>query len=282
MSPASDGVRTVGCALQKLVPDTDHFRAIQEAVSAVHKANLLATVLLNLHLRRCLSGAATTDLKKFFDPNWLLNAYNEVTTGSHVKVDAPLRATREALMPQFGAPSRLGLSQCIKYDARNLATVAATNVWMHFHKRVLAHVRTKHSLGEEAYKQLTKDQRRQRRLELMQTAADVYRAEGEEYTAPAPRRAWVDDERLRLGIDTAVGSWGGKPLLYHLKARPERFLPAMVLMSSEREAAERGSFSIYPLRRSFVPRHVRFDQTALRDLLHLGTSAYKNPIRFRN
>ena len=283
MPPASDGVRTVGCALQKLVPDMNHLRAIQDAVCAVHKANVLATELLNLHLRRCLSGEATTDLKNFFNSNWLLNAYNEVTTGSKVKIDQQLRATREALMPQFVAPSRLGRSQCLKYDARNLATVAATNVWMHFHKRVLSHVRRIHFLDKEELAALSKDEKRQRRLELLQAAADICRVKDKEYTTAAKWRPWVDSERVRLGIDSAVGNWAGRlgagaegaPLLYHLKARPHCFLPAMALMSSEKEVAERGSFSIYPLRRSLVPRHVRFDQTALRALLHIGRSDYK-------
>ena len=45
-------------------------------------------------------------------------------------------------------------------------------------------------------------------------------------------------------------------------------------MSKEKEAQEAGSFSLYPLRRSLVPKHIRFDQKALRDILHLGQSDY--------
>jgi len=55
MPPTSDGdVRTVGCALARLVPDAGHLDALRRAVESTHKATLLATELLNLHLRRVL------------------------------------------------------------------------------------------------------------------------------------------------------------------------------------------------------------------------------------
>ena len=43
-------------------------------------------------------------------------------------------------------------------------------------------------------------------------------------------------------------------------------------MSKEKEEAGGRAFALYPLRRTYVPRHVRFDQKALRDLLSLGPS----------
>ena len=48
----------------------------------------------------------------------------------------------------------------------------------------------------------------------------------------------------------------------------------MYIMSAEREASGASAFSLYPLRRTFVPRHIRFDQKAIRDLLRLGNSDY--------
>ena len=77
-----------------------------------------------------------------------------------------------------------------------------------------------------------------------------------------------------MGIDAAVSDWKDKPLLYHLKCHPERFLAPMSMMSSEREAAGGAAFSLFPLRRTLVPRHVRIDQTALRSLLGLGRSEF--------
>jgi hypothetical protein len=45
-------------------------------------------------------------------------------------------------------------------------------------------------------------------------------------------------------------------------------------MSREQEAAGRKAFALYPIRRTNVPRHVRFDQKALRDILKIGCSDY--------
>ena len=68
--------------------------------------------------RKVIIGAA--------DANWILNAYNEVTSTSRKggKFDAALRATWETCMPAFFPPPRGATQQCLLYDARNLATVA--------------------------------------------------------------------------------------------------------------------------------------------------------------
>ena len=100
------------------------------------------------------------------------------------------------------------------------------------------------------------------------------RSPAEAHQSPPERHPWVASERARLDIDGAVGDWSDKPLLYHLKARPYRFLRTMALMSTEREARGGRAFALYPLRRAYVPRHVRFDQKALRDLLRVGKSDY--------
>jgi len=67
-------------------------------------------------------------------------------------------------------------------------------------------------------------------------------------------------------------NWKGKWLIDHLEDYPHRFVRAMALMSKEKEEAGGRAFALYPLRRTYVPRHVRFDQKALRDLLSLGPS----------
>jgi hypothetical protein len=274
MPPTSDGIRTVGCSLEKLLPDVGHLDAIRQAVASTHKATILASELLNMHLRRLLH-TRDVDLSCFFNASWLLNAYNEVTIGKRkVKVDEDLHQTLEKHMPSFSPPDRTGIQQCLLYDARNLATVASTSIWMHFHKRVLSHVRGAFALEKDAYNALSKDEKTRRKLELMQMAADVCRSPSATPQSPTARHAWVASERARLGIDVAVGDWNDKPLLYHLKARPHRFLKAMALMSAECEAAGGRTFALYPLRRTYVPRHVRFDQKALCDLLRVGKSDY--------
>ena len=44
--------RTVACSLDPLIPSEEHKAAIRDAVHRVHKATILATELLNLHVRR--------------------------------------------------------------------------------------------------------------------------------------------------------------------------------------------------------------------------------------
>ena len=274
MPPTSDGLRTVGCNLQKLVPDAGQLDAIRQAVASTHKATILATELLNMHLRRMLNNS-NADLACFFNASWLLNAYNEVTTGKRkVKAVPELHETFQSCMPDFSPPDRTGIQQCLLYDARNLATVAATGVWMHFFKRVQSHVRNAFALSEAEYAALSKIERHRRKLELLQVAADLCRSPNTDHQSPSSWHEWVASERAKLGIDEAVGDWKGKPLLYHLKARPYRFVRAMALMSKQREYEGGRAFALYPLRRTYVPRHVRFDQKALRDLLRIGKSDY--------
>ena len=64
-----------------------------------------------------------------------------MTTGRvSTKVVPALRDTRDRFMPPFEPVDRRGLTQILAYECRNLATVATNNVWMHFQRRVLAHV----------------------------------------------------------------------------------------------------------------------------------------------
>ena len=267
--------RTLGVAFERLVPDEGHRRKIRDAVERTHRATLLATELINFHVRHRLEHHAGSGLETLFDSNWLNNVYNEVTVRSRkTKVVPELRDVVETRMPDFEPVDGDGLTQILKYECINLAAVAATNVWMHFRKRVLSHVKMRLALSEESFNALTKDQKRVRRLELMQVAADLLRPPSEQPSSPSERHEWVASERERLGIDVAVGDWDGKPVDYHLKARPHCFLPAMYRMALDRKEEGRSSFSLFPLRRAMVPRHARFDQVALRSLLGLGRSDY--------
>jgi hypothetical protein len=269
-------VRTIGCGFESWIPEESHRVKIRDGVARTHRAVILATQLLNLHARRCFEELDGAGIEQLCDANWLVNAFNEVTRGRKTKVDVELHKTRERCMPEFAPVDRAGLTQILTFECRNLAAVASNNVWMHFQKRLLAHVRLAFALPDEEYKALSKDEKRARRLWQMQVAEDLGRPPSEARRSPAERHAWIDNERARLRIDAAVGEWttdkDGKvlPLLYHLKAKPQRFLAAMHAMNADRVAAGKGAFSLFPLRRSMVPRHIRFDQRALRDLLGLG------------
>ena len=273
MAPDPGSEYVVKCALQKSVIDPSHLTSIRDAVVRVNRCTYHATELLNLYVRDRIENHEGSGLDRIFTQNWLMNAYNAVSVGSlrPANIDSELQSVFDAHMANtFERPSRKGLTQTLVYECINIAAVGSTNVWMHFRKRVLAYVRTSYGLNEEAYKALTKDERRKRKLSLLQVADDLCRNPCETFRSPPEYHAWIASERTRLGIDTAVDSWGDKPLLYHLKAKPHRFLEVMHRMSVATHAAGRKAFTLFPLRRSYVPGHARFDQKVLDDLLGLG------------
>ena len=275
---ASDRTYTVRCALGRAVADPGHLAQIRDAVARVHTCTYHATDLLNLYVRDRLEHHDGTGLEGIFTQNWLVKAFQTVSTTAKrtrvAQVDANVQAVFDRHMRgTFTPPSRSGLTQAINFVCDNLGIVGAVNVHKHFQKRVLSYTRTVFALDEGAYAALSKDERRARKLELMQAANDVCRAPAVPRRSPETYHEWVDATRGRLGIDAAVGGdWGDQPLLYHLKAKPHRFLHAMHVMSMAQHAAGRKAFALFPLRRTHVPRHVRFDQKALDALLRLGAA----------
>ena len=271
MPPESDGsIKTIGCSLKRLVPNEDHLKKIEDGVHRVHRASFLASELLNLHLRKCIDDKDES-LKNFFDANWILKAFNEVTCingQSRTLVDQKLHDTRLQHMMQFETPSRSGIQQCLLYEGRNIATVASNNVWMHFKKRIFVHVKRHIELGD-----VIVDEGEKKRMVALQLTSDICKAPHEKHQSKECYYSWVQCERKRLGIDDAVGEWNNKPILYHLKSKPYDFVRIMAKLSLERENNDGAAFALFPLRRTFVPRHARFDQKALRDLLSLGSSA---------
>ena len=254
----ADRTRTVACRLETWIPDASVLADIRTAVERAHLATLHATHLLNLHVRRCLRDSVSLD--RVFDGNWLLQAFYEVTHGTRSPhVDTELRATTQGCMPTaFERPPRTGLTNTMLHNANLLATVGANNVWMHFPRRALGYVQRQLALPREAYDSLTKDERTARKLQLLRVASDLQRAPHQPRASDAAHHPWLDVHRARLGLDAAVGAWGDKPLAYHLKARPHRFLGVMALMSSDAEARGGKAFALFPVRRALIPKHIRF------------------------
>lgn len=257
----------------------NHLTAMRDAVLRVHNCTMAATELLNLYVRDRIENHRGAGLSDIFKSNWLVNAFHEVkvNNGSRKpKGDEALHTVFTTYMNDLDRPNGQGLTQALTYESINLAAVGSTNVWMHFQKRVLAFTRTHFALTDEAYRQLSVDQRRARKLAVLQAADDVCRNPSNPRRSPVEYHAWVNSTRERLGMDAAVGEWGDKPLLYHLKAHPERFLVAMHYMSTSRVNAGRKAFALFPLRRSNVPRHVRFDKEVLNNLLCMGRAYAKS------
>jgi hypothetical protein len=84
-----------------------------------------------------------------------------------------------------------------------------------------------HRLSKADLNALPKDERRARKLQILQVGEDLFRPPSEPYRSPPHFHEWIRAERARLGIDAAVGDWNDQPLLYHLKAHPTRFLSAI-------------------------------------------------------
>ena len=263
---------TVQCNLKRAVLDSSHLSSIRNAVIRANRCTYHATELLNLYVRDRLENHDGTGLDSIFKQNWLLNAYYAVSKGQKAAtIDPGVRAVYDAHMAgTHDTPDRAGILQALRYECVNLAAVGSTNVWMHFRKRVLAYVHTNFALDDDAYAALSKEARRKRKLALLQVAEDLCRPPNETLRSPAEYHAFVTTHRSALGIDAAVGDWGNKPLLYHLKARPHRFLAAMHRLSAAQHAAGRKAVALFPLRRSHVPGHVRFDRKVLNDLLGLA------------
>ena len=115
-------LRTVGCRLKTLIPDAEVIRDIQVAVQRVHEATVYATMLLNLHVRRCIRDGIT--LQEILNGNWIIKAYQEVTYSSEETIgDVELSITRRNLMPEIDRPNRTGLTQLMQANANTLETL---------------------------------------------------------------------------------------------------------------------------------------------------------------
>lgn len=269
---ADTNLRTVGCRLDRLVPDAQTVSDIRTAVQRVHESTIHATALLNLHIRRCLRDGIS--LERIFDGNWIVKAFQEVTIGNNKNnkttvVDAEIHKTREMFMSTTERIDRTGLTQLMQANANMLETLGHNNCWMHFHRRVNSHVQLHHGLPAEEYKALSADERKARKLQLLRVAHDLVRIPTEALRSDGRYHGWIRAERDRLQIDAAVGEWDDKPISYHLKVKRKahRFLLPMSIMSTDREHAGLHAFSLFPLRRGMVPKHVRFDKRSLNDAL---------------
>ena len=182
--------------LKKVVPDQEHAAALKDAVLRTHLSTLHATELLNLYVRDRIENHGGTGLDGVFTQNWLLNAYYVVSkaeTKRVPKVDSTLQAVFDAHMAgTFDLPSRAALVQTLNYECVNLAAVGSTNVWKHFQARVLKHTRTRFALADADYKKLSKEERRKRKLAVMQAASDLTRHPADPKRSPAEYHAWVD------------------------------------------------------------------------------------------
>ena len=206
MAPDPGAIRTVGCNLAKLVPDATVVADIQTAVDRAHSATVQACILLNVHIRRCLD--ANLPVVHVFDGNWIVKAFYEVTEGDGTPQRDPELIRSAELLPDIDRVSRRGMKQLLQANANVIATVAHNNVWMHFRKRLLDHVKRCHVWSKEQYAALSSEERAQRRIDLFRAVDDLCAPPTRPPKSSYTLQTWVRAERQRLGIDDAVGVEG--------------------------------------------------------------------------
>ena len=289
------GTYTVACSLEKLVPDSNERELLIDAVQRTHRAVLLGTQLVNLHLRVLLE-ANTVDenaLACFFHDNSLEKVFYLVTRGGHILTEKnefrnAMRVTMQQHMPDvIGASNhplvvdRARLSQVLCYEARNLAAVAKNNVWMHIRKRLMRYARDVHRIEDPVvYAALDAQAKRAHRLKLARLGGALVSSPADDGVDGSvfskleteEDREWVRTQRAMLGLDTLFASDRSRSLEWHAKETPHRLLRAMWILSRDLEARGSKPFALYPMRRSFIPGHIRIDEKALRALLHKGKS----------
>ena len=270
-----DPVRIVGCQLSTIVRNPEHLARLRDAVLRVHRATTQASELLNLHVRRMLE--ANQPLPGvLFTGNWASKAWTVVSTSAGA-VDPELRTTRELQLQLQGAnapepvSSARGGVQLFKAAADQFVSTAKTSLWLHFRRRVRSVVDCRMALTEAEYAALDADGRKTFKGRKLKVAWDACRMGTEPYKSEsAADRQLVDAVRAWLDLDSLA--WNNKPLEYHIKADPVRFVRPTWRMLRELKAQGRKGFSLLPLRRTLTPRYATVDTKALRAILGLGES----------
>lgn len=272
-----DAVRIVGCQLHRITRNHDHLDRIRDAVVRTHRATTQASELLNLHVRRLLE--ANLPLPPgLFGGNWAKQAWVAVSSGRG-HVDTELRATRDLQLQLQGdnspplVASGRGSDQLFKAAADQFVSTAKTGLWFHFRKRVRSVVDCRMALSDAEYNALDTAGRKAFKARKLRVAYDVCRIDTEDYksTDESGDRALVDAMRAWLELDS-IAAWNGKPLEYHAKASPLRFVRPTWRMLQELKSQGRKGFSLLPLRRCLTPKYATIDTKALRMICGLGVS----------
>ncbi|KAL1504755.1 hypothetical protein AB1Y20_008531 [Prymnesium parvum] len=197
---------TVGCRLDKLLPNAQHVDAIRAAVERMQRVMIDTCDLMNLYIRDRLQNHEGSGLEHVFERNWLLYAMNEVTAGSDRATHLPaLTSVRVAHMGGLVRSPRASLRQLMSNQRTNLAAVASTNIWLHFRARLVRVVTTAMRLPKEEYDALSTEERKERAIQIRSIAVDIIRPAGAAYKSSEQYHAVVDARRNILGIDEAVG-----------------------------------------------------------------------------
>lgn len=261
--------------------------AIRELVPVYNRIAASATVLANMHLRSLLyAGARSEQLAPFFDANHLRHYFQAVTKGKCNALQAQLQQLYLSLRDDTDTSPPLerrprGNSQVGLYLCRGLAATAATNIWYHLKARVKSLVNKTFFFERQEWLALSAEQRREHKRILELVRFDVLRLSDTDYTSPIfyvmgdtrhSLRLWIICLRAAMRISrissASVASLPGvrmsddeslPGMIYYAKARPHEFVWATKVLSERNIALGGNGFSLFPLRRSAVPKHIHLD-----------------------
>ena len=257
MPEESDGF-TVCIGLRKVIPDAVYVRAIEDAVTRVHRITFDATELLALHVTRCLE--SNIPLPKI-DANYIKMVMMEVSSGKgqRAKVDDELAKTRTLCMDTLVPVCRQRLDQLLMAQSISLAASVQTNVWFHFPRRVFRYVRSLRRQELLDAGGSTKEVK----LRLMKMVAAICGPCAVDEASEDG--TWINEQRRLLGCDVFTS----KSTEMNGKKHTNAMLRATWIINKELEARGLKCTSCMPIRRQFRPAFCSIDTNALCTILHL-------------
>ncbi len=173
------------------------------------------------------------------------------------------------------------LSNAKGYAAQQMSVAYCNNVHAHFdaYPKRLAECRFVQILTDHLQRTPTLRERQEAEGRARRAVVHLLRGQDPTQDCPALYHAWLTEHASKL-CPPATRANNPDWRFYDQKARPERWLPYMVMINRWLEAADHPRLlSPLPLRTSFVPCHLRLCTQGLWDLLVPNQDAMKRPRR---
>ena len=253
---------------------------IRATVPAINQATVLVSLFANVILREILEGKSQLPMEKLFDPNFIAFLFYAVSTKC---TDKELTKKFEDYFPDASkiVPPK-AYAQHRMYSARSLASTAKTNIYYHLRERVKKVVKATFAFEHEVYSQYTKEQKIAHKVMMLQIQKDVLRLSNKPCISPEEHHEWIGDLRKEMKIDHISQNIVNKlvainrrkkqkddddddqeeeqyenapSMIYYAKCNPHEFVIATAVLSSR---SPKG-FSLFPIRRSMIPKYIHID-----------------------
>ena len=277
--------KTVKTSLDSVIRNIDDLDLIEDAVFRTHRIVTRGSLFIKLYLLRYPETVLSVD--------FIMNVFRTVGARSRrgrkpkqpaQRLLATLRRFYQnefaVLLPAGNTElSYTNLSQVLRYASKQYLTTFETNIKQNFVRYVERFVNGYWDKFEQirrfrADPNLTPSGKRVAIENLVsnlrKVKEDLLNVQGEDLTSPQNYHAWIAQTReivLPLDIRTRVQNY---PLLYDLKANPQKYFPCMMRIAENCENLGVSVGHICPIRTSFTPKNIRLDTTCLIDLLPRG------------